>query len=910
MARQVPVIVLGICVLLLPLACGESPTEPQPQVQSIALTPSTVDLTVGDTARLTAEITTTGGAAKTADWSSGDSDIATVDSDGTVTGVGAGSTTVQACATADPTKCAAANVEVRAPEPDVRSVTVEPDSFSVSVGDTAFLEATVDAKDGVSTDVRWSSSDAAVATVDSSGAVVGQSTGNVTITATSEVEPSKTGSAQGSVEEASSASVTISSLNGEDPDSVQGDVSVTVQMDGGSQSVTEVELLVDDTVVASQQFTSNSDATVSQNIIESDLGFASDAFDRETGEVAFRNGKHELRAELSTASGDTGDSATATRSVTFRNQNRFTFTQLSADSDSAKDANGVLWYTGDVTATVVPVVYDSTDIERVTLGWRDALGASLADTLPAHNGAFTVIWYDAPAGDTVDGTEVSNDRSIRGAAEEDRAFVEKSVRGGGERGPSGTESDLIRVDNQAPSVTTNDLSWVNGEDSVTAAVQDIVEGDEEVGRQDTTYLLNDTAFTDATFEEADEADSVEFVVQSTDALGNTGSDTTSFGIDRTEPDFDFRSTSVGSEETFDQTNPAERFGVLPEDTLSGVTNDIETKLIRRFPGLTQLPNEAECVVGAGSDCDFTTKSVTLDTDGGTGKNGYYEYTAYTTDHAGNRTDTLTREIAIDGEAPQLGIGTPGSIEGLRDEDFPYRASDNLDLVDGSAGIIYSDVTNFEVSSGAAPEDFTFEEVDFDLELGEGFDDTLKTEDNDVVTVEGFIRRVGSVDQGTGKASGTAMVKATSFSLTVQDVAGNSPSDTTESIDQLVDTSNDAFDLASDVDTWEVTGPDTVVAALSETLEASVTTVSNDVEPFDSSRGVLFFWRDHGASEETPWKKIGQAEADRTSSTTIEYEIDFTAPVDKIGDDIDILALGVDQDEDGLIAKVREDVFVF
>jgi hypothetical protein len=439
----------------------------------------------------------------------------------------------------------------------VRSVIVEPDSFSVTVEDSVSLEATVEAQEGVSTEVRWSSSDTAVASVDSTGMVVGHSTGAVTITATSVAEPGKSGSAQGSVEETSSASITISSLNGEGHDSVQGDVSVTGQFDEGRQTVTEVELLVDDTVVASQQFTSGSDATISQNIIESDLDFASDAFDQETGEVAFKNGEHDLRAKLSTASGDTGDSATATRSVTFRNPNRFSFTRLSVDGDSAEDETGALWYKGDVTATVVPVVYDSTDIERVTLGWRDALGGSLKDTVPAQNGAFTVIWYDAPVDDTIDGTEVTSERSIHGAAEEDQAFVEKSVKGNGEGGPSGTESDLIRIDNQGPSVTTNNLSWVNGEDSVTAAVQNIMEEDEEVGRQDTTYLLNDTAFTDATFEEADEADSVEFVVQSTDALGNTGSDTTSFGVDRTEPDFDFRSTSVSSEETFDQTDPAE-----------------------------------------------------------------------------------------------------------------------------------------------------------------------------------------------------------------------------------------------------------------------------------------------------------------------------------------------------------------
>jgi hypothetical protein len=61
------------------------------------------------------------------------------------------------------------------------------------VGSTAQLTETVSVSNGAAQTVTWSSSNASVATVDASGLVTGVAAGNVTITATSTVDPTKFG---------------------------------------------------------------------------------------------------------------------------------------------------------------------------------------------------------------------------------------------------------------------------------------------------------------------------------------------------------------------------------------------------------------------------------------------------------------------------------------------------------------------------------------------------------------------------------------------------------------------------------------------------------------------------------------------------------------------------------------------
>jgi hypothetical protein len=85
--------------------------------------------------------------------------------------------------------------------PTITSVTVDPASVSIEVGATAQLTASVLGVDGTNpatpyaTTVTWSTSDAAKATVSSTGLVTAVAAGSVDITATSTADPSKKGTA-------------------------------------------------------------------------------------------------------------------------------------------------------------------------------------------------------------------------------------------------------------------------------------------------------------------------------------------------------------------------------------------------------------------------------------------------------------------------------------------------------------------------------------------------------------------------------------------------------------------------------------------------------------------------------------------------------------------------------------------
>ena len=152
---------------------------------TVAVTPDTVVLTaVGQTAQLTAQVHDQLGRVMDGipvAWSSADTTVAVVDSAGLVSAVGGGAATVTAQAGE-----ASGDVLVTVMQ-SVDSVTVEPPADTIAVGDTLRLvaEAYDDSGHVVAGAVfTWSSSNAAVATVDSSGLVRGVVVGTTTITAT------------------------------------------------------------------------------------------------------------------------------------------------------------------------------------------------------------------------------------------------------------------------------------------------------------------------------------------------------------------------------------------------------------------------------------------------------------------------------------------------------------------------------------------------------------------------------------------------------------------------------------------------------------------------------------------------------------------------------------------------------
>ena len=152
-----------------------------------SITPASGSIVAGQTLQLTAEMRDAGGAVVpgvTFTWSTNNSAVATVSSSGLVTGVNAGIVTISATAQG---KTATASITVT-PVP-VASVTVAPSSATLVPGQTTQLVATArDAGSNVLTGrlVVWSSTNAFVAAVSSSGLVTAQGAGSAIITASVE----------------------------------------------------------------------------------------------------------------------------------------------------------------------------------------------------------------------------------------------------------------------------------------------------------------------------------------------------------------------------------------------------------------------------------------------------------------------------------------------------------------------------------------------------------------------------------------------------------------------------------------------------------------------------------------------------------------------------------------------------
>lgn len=154
---------------------------------SIAVTPATNTIASNQTVQLTATATyndnTTEDISGTVTWTSSDTSIATVSSNGLVTAVKEGSVTITA-AVAGTALSSTATVTVKNAAPT--SLSLDPSSTELLVGTTATLTpsykpANVNAS---LVNLVWSSSDESIATVDSDGVVTAVGKGTATITAT------------------------------------------------------------------------------------------------------------------------------------------------------------------------------------------------------------------------------------------------------------------------------------------------------------------------------------------------------------------------------------------------------------------------------------------------------------------------------------------------------------------------------------------------------------------------------------------------------------------------------------------------------------------------------------------------------------------------------------------------------
>ncbi|MBQ8651962.1 MAG: Ig-like domain-containing protein [Alistipes sp.] len=152
-------------------------------VSGIKFDKNELELYNGDTYTLQATILPEDANNKTLSWSSSSPTIATVDENGMITAIAAGTATITATATDESGITATCKVTVLQ---HVESVTLSRTSGSMYVGEAKSLTATVLPENASNKNVVWSSTNEAVATVDQTGLVSAHKAGQTQIVATTE----------------------------------------------------------------------------------------------------------------------------------------------------------------------------------------------------------------------------------------------------------------------------------------------------------------------------------------------------------------------------------------------------------------------------------------------------------------------------------------------------------------------------------------------------------------------------------------------------------------------------------------------------------------------------------------------------------------------------------------------------
>lgn len=149
-------------------------------VTGVTLDAKTKELVEGDSFTLKATVAPDNATDKSVTWTSSAPEVATVDANGKVTAVKAGSATITVTTT-DGGKTATCTVTVKA---HVASVTLDKTTLTLTAGESASLTATVNPDYAEDKSVTWTSSAPDVASVDANGKVTAVKAGTATITVT------------------------------------------------------------------------------------------------------------------------------------------------------------------------------------------------------------------------------------------------------------------------------------------------------------------------------------------------------------------------------------------------------------------------------------------------------------------------------------------------------------------------------------------------------------------------------------------------------------------------------------------------------------------------------------------------------------------------------------------------------
>lgn len=171
------ILLLLIAIICL-FSCEKAPEEIP--VSSVTINQPAAEMVVGETVQLSANVLPSNATDKTLTWASSKQSVATVSSDGLVTAIAEGSSTITVTAG---DKSASCKVTVEKKVVPVSSVSLNLTELSLVEGEESTLVATVKPNDADDKTVTWKSSDATIVSVNSEGKVSALKAGTATITA-------------------------------------------------------------------------------------------------------------------------------------------------------------------------------------------------------------------------------------------------------------------------------------------------------------------------------------------------------------------------------------------------------------------------------------------------------------------------------------------------------------------------------------------------------------------------------------------------------------------------------------------------------------------------------------------------------------------------------------------------------
>ena len=165
-------------------------------VRRITIAPQAVSVIAGGQLPLNATVDAEAGALLDLRWLSDNPSVASVSTQGIVTGVAPGNTIIRVNAVGDVRVTTTAQVTVTS----AGTIAITPSTLAMGTGAQRTLVASVNLEPGLSTALTWRSQNNAVATVSASGVVTGVSVGSTIITAVSVADTTRRGTAAVTIE--------------------------------------------------------------------------------------------------------------------------------------------------------------------------------------------------------------------------------------------------------------------------------------------------------------------------------------------------------------------------------------------------------------------------------------------------------------------------------------------------------------------------------------------------------------------------------------------------------------------------------------------------------------------------------------------------------------------------------------